>query len=98
MGTNKRYGSDTSESAFNEALLRPEPISLTEEELDFTHHSITEAQTPIPAQAWVRFHEATIHTQCRVIAWTDRAVKVEWTMHSGARRVAWIWSNAAEPI
>ena len=32
MGENKRYGSDLTQSAINDALLRPRPISLSERE------------------------------------------------------------------
>lgn len=75
-------------------MLRPRPVSLTAAELDVDRHPITEAPEPIPARAWVRFHEATIRPDCEVIAWTDRAVQVRWTMRRGEVRTAWVWSSA----
>lgn len=53
---------------------------------DLEHHPVTEAPAPVPARAWVRFHEATIRPDREVIAWTDRAVQVRWTMRGGAVR------------
>jgi hypothetical protein len=55
VGENKRYGSDLTQSAINDALLRPRPISLSEREVG---KEITNAEAPVPVEAWVRFPES----------------------------------------
>lgn len=97
MGSNRRYPGHDLDRQIEEAVLRPVPVSLTPAELDLEHHPVTEAPALMPARAWVRFHEATIRPDCEVIAWTDRAVQVRWTMRGGHVRTAWVWASAVEP-
>lgn len=98
MGTNRRYPTHTIGKEIDRAVIRPRPIELTPEELDFANNPITEAATPIPVTAWVRFHEATIHPDAEVIAWTQRAVKIRWSLHTPDKdfMTAWVWSSAVE--
>lgn len=95
MGQNRRYGSDLTDAALNEALTRPRPISLSPSELG--HDPVTAAEAePVDVEAWVRFPEQPIKVQGRAVAWTRRAVWVEFTMRSGATYRAWVWASAVE--
>jgi hypothetical protein len=47
--------------------------------------------------AWVRFPEAPIQVEAKVVGWTTRAVWVEFTMLSGATYRAWVWKSAVSP-
>lgn len=91
MGTNRRYGSDLSDAAINEALIRPQPISLSEREVG---DRVTQAARPVDVSAWVRFPESPIRVEAEAVAWTDRAVLIEFTMRDGAKRRAWVWASA----
>ena len=97
MGENKRYGEGI-EQQIEEAVIRPQPIGLTDAELDLAHHPITEAQTPIPVRAYLRFPEAVIRPECVVIAWTDRAVKLRVTMRNSTATDVWVWASAVERL
>jgi hypothetical protein len=93
MGQNRRYGSDLTEGAVNDAVIRPAPISLSERERG---DAVTEAPEPVDVRAWVRFPEAPIRVEGRAVAWTDRAVWVEFTMRDGSTRRAWVWASAVD--
>lgn len=92
MGFNRRYGSDVTDAAINEAVARPRPISLTPAEIG--QLDVTEPAKPEPVKAWVRYPETPIQVEARAIAWTDRAVQIEWTMRDGAVHQAWVWRSA----
>jgi hypothetical protein len=92
MGSNRRYGSDVTDAAINEAVTRPRPISLTPAEIG--QLDVTEAPHPEPVKAWVRYPETPIQVEARAIAWTERAVKIEWTMRDGSVNQAWVWRSA----
>lgn len=68
------------------------PFSLTAEELG--RMPATQAAEPIPVLAWVRLPAMPTHVQGRALAWTPRAVYVEWE-HRGTHR-AWVWASAVE--
>lgn len=93
MGENKRYGSDLTESAINDALIRPKPISLSEREVG---GDITSAETPVPVAAWVRFPESAVRVNGRAVAWTKRAVWVEFSVRDGSTTRAWVWASAVD--
>lgn len=93
MGENKRYGSDLTQSAINDALLRPRPISLSEREVG---SQITNAEAPMPVEAWVRFPESAVRMKGTAVAWTKRAVWVEFTMRDGSTTRAWVWASAVD--
>jgi hypothetical protein len=73
-------------------MIRPQPVSLTAEEIGNT--DVTTAAEPIPVSAWVRFPESPIRVQARAIEWTDRAVHVEFSLRDGSTRRVWIWASA----
>lgn len=92
MGSNSRYGSDLTDATLNEVLTRPRPVSLSAAELG--SEPVREADAAIPVEAWVRFPESPVRVRGRAVAWTKRAVKVEWEMRDGATRAAWVWASA----
>lgn len=94
MGQNRRYGSDLTDEALNESLTRPRPISLSKHELG--QEPPKEADEPIAVEAWVRFPEQAIRIEGRAVAWTSRAVWVEFTMRNGATYRAWVWASAVD--
>lgn len=99
MGGQTRYEGDLAgriERAAAVAVTRPQPVSLTRAEVDPDHNLITTARTPIPVRAFVRFHEAVIRPECEAIAWTDRAVKIRFTMQTGATHEVWVWASAVD--
>lgn len=94
MGQNTRYGSDLTDATVNEAVTRPMPISLSKHELGT--EPVTTADDPPAVEAWVRFPEQPIRVQGRAVAWTNRAVWVEFTMRNGATMRAWVWASAVD--
>ena len=104
MGTNRRYPSrvtlerEQRREQGEHAAPRPEPISLTDAELDKAHTRVTEAHEPIPVRAWVRFPERPVHANGRAVAWTNRAVLIEWETPDGRTVRAWVWASAVERV
>jgi hypothetical protein len=94
MSSNRRYESDLTDAALNDVLTRPQPISLSAAELG--KDAVKTPKVGIPVEAWVRFPESPVKVQGRAIAWTRRAVRVEWEMHDGSKRRAWVWASAVE--
>ena len=43
--------------------------------------------------AWLQFPDRTLEVEARVIAWTDRAVLIEWGFGQAAD-TAWVWRDA----
>ncbi|WP_205750120.1 hypothetical protein [Cryobacterium sp. SO1] len=104
MGANERYpsGPNPAPSVQADSLKQvepdygdeftPRPFSLTPEELG--RLPATLATEPIPVLAWVRLPAVPAHIQGHALAWTPRAVYVEWE-HRGLHR-AWVWASAVE--
>ncbi len=100
MGTNRRYPSDASAEKMKPAVPLPAAdtaISLSDEELDKAHQQLFTAGNPVRARAWVRFGSLPVQVECRAVAWTKRAVLVEWDTPeaAGVGRV-WGWASAVE--
>jgi hypothetical protein len=55
---------------------------------------VREAEAPLEVEAWVRFPETPVKIRGRAVAWTDRAVQVEFETRDGTRRRAWVWASA----
>jgi hypothetical protein len=49
-------------------VTRPRPVWLTEKEVDLEHDPAVVPETPAPAIAFVRFHEAVVQPDVEVIA------------------------------
>lgn len=101
MGTNKRYPSriaDDIAARVPQAVSRPRPVSLSDAELDKENTRVTTAPEPIPVRAWVRYPEAPVRTVARALAWTPRAVLIEWESPNGGTTRAWVWASAVERL
>jgi hypothetical protein len=99
MGTNKRYPSHVAagiDRGIEQMVTRAQPISLTDAELDKEHQQLVQAPVPIPVRAWVRYPETAVLAEGRAIAWTKRAVYVEWDITGGGVARAWVWASAVE--
>lgn len=70
----------------------PQPFSLTLAELGDL--PVTTAKTPTTVLAWVRYPAIANRVHGRALAWTPRAVYVEWE-DRGIHR-AWVWASAVE--
>ncbi|WIA96396.1 hypothetical protein [Curtobacterium sp. MCBA15_004] len=51
---------------------------------------------PDPVLAWVQFADRLLEVEGRVLAYTERAVLVEWGHGQGAD-AAWVWRDAVRP-
>jgi hypothetical protein len=101
MGTNKRYASyydELMEKRVTELLLRPNPLSLSDAEIDAEHDPVTQAKRPIPVRAWARYPETPARVEGRAIAWTSRAVQIEWKDGGGVSRRAWVWASGVDKV
>ena len=97
MGQNRRYGTDVSDAAVNAFLTRPRPIGLTADELDgqdVTDLTVGESAAGESVRAWVRYPEQVVQVTGRVVAYTDRAVWVEYAHHDGSVHRVWVWAGA----
>ncbi|QWS32597.1 hypothetical protein [Curtobacterium aetherium] len=52
--------------------------------------------TPDPVLAWLQFPDRPLEVEACVIAWTARAVLVEWG-YGQAAESAWVWRDAIRP-
>ncbi|GAA1821456.1 hypothetical protein [Agromyces neolithicus] len=102
MGQNKRYGSDVTDLAILDVTLRPEPISLTHQEVGAPSAAelfrVDPAPEPVEVDAWVRFPETAVEVRARAIAWTTRAVLLEFELRDGRRRRTWVWAGAVRRV
>jgi hypothetical protein len=90
VGQNRRYGSDLTDAALAESLVRAKPITLTERQIG---DDVSQAREPVEVVAWVTFREATVCVAATAVTWTDRAVRVEFTMRDGSNLSAWVWAS-----
>jgi hypothetical protein len=101
MGTNRRYADHYDRlmtQRIAEVLIRPKPLSLSPAELDTDNDEVTTPATPVSVRAWARYPETPARVEGRAIAWTSRAVHVEWVDGNGETQRAWVWSSAVEKI
>ena len=96
MGTNRRYPSQPSPDVAGLVKARKQriPITLTDAELDKTHQQPRAAETPIPVVAWIRYDDGPELTEAQAIAWTQKAVLVEWHTATGEASKCWVWASA----
>ena len=87
MGTSKRYAGRIDRqmgARADEAATRGvEPTSLTNAELELDALPLTKTPRPPPVRAWVRYGAVAIRVEARAVAWTPRAVALEWTNARG---------------
>jgi hypothetical protein len=99
MGKQSRYPSRRNreiDQRIEQVITRPKPISLTDEELEKDRTLVTAAKEPVPVRAWVRYPETVIRATGVALAWTDRAVLVEWETAGGGVASAWVWASAVQ--
>ncbi|MDR6574376.1 hypothetical protein J2X60_003035 [Curtobacterium sp. 320] len=53
--------------------------------------------TPDPVLAWLQYPDRILEVEARVIAYTERAVLVEWGFGQAAD-CAWVWRDAVKPV
>jgi hypothetical protein len=68
------------------------PYSLTYAELGGLPAVL--ATTPTPVRVWVRYPATANQVHGMALAWTPRAVYVEW--EDGGTHLAWVWASAVE--
>lgn len=100
-GTSKRYA-DSIDRRMNARIVEREtegfePHSLTKEELELETQPLTKTPVPRAVRAWVRFGPVALKVDAELVAWTERACAIKWTMASGAEHRAWVWASAVEP-
>ena len=101
MGSNKRYPEAAErhrqERSVAAVMAGTAPLTLTDDELDLKRQPLTKTPVPQSVRAWVRYGDTALQVDGRVVAWTPRAVAVEWKTPSGDVHRAWLWSSAVEP-
>ena len=98
MGTSKRYaeqvGRRMGERADEAAIRGLAPTSLTDAELELDSLPLTKTPQPHEVRAWVRYGAVAVRVTARAVAWTPRAVALEWKAPSGEVQRAWVWASA----
>ena len=78
----------------NEIVMRDKtPLSLSEVELELETYPLTKTPKPLAVKVWVHYDNIAIKVEARAVAWTSRAVAVEWDAPGGRHR-AWVWASA----
>ena len=80
--------------AIEQAITRPRPVWLTEQEVDLEHDPAVVPNSPAPAVAYVRFHEAVVRPEVEVVAWNEHAVRIRFTARDGQVHEGWVWKDA----
>ena len=100
MGTSKRYAEQVDrrmgERADEAATRGISPTSLTDAELELDSLPLTKTPKPHEVRAWVRYGAVAVKVSARAVAWTPRAVAIEWKRPSGEVQRAWVWASAVE--
>lgn len=94
VGVNRRYPAKVNRE-LEELLSRPQPISLSEVELDGADQTAITPARPIPVLAFIRFPEQAVPIDAIVIRYTPRCLLIEYETRAGAVHQVWIWSSAA---
>ena len=99
MGTSKRYAAHIDArmgEKIDQAVMRDrQPETLTDLELELQMEPLTRTPKPMPVYAWVRYGSTGMRVKARAVAWTNRAVAVEWEAPGGMHR-AWVWASAVD--
>jgi hypothetical protein len=103
MGTNRRYPSiqdhDVDRMIERWKTETPEPVSLSDQELDKANQLPHRCTPAIPVTVWIHFTDGTVVKipNARAVAYTSKAVFVEGEYHA-QKFGAWVWANAVERI
>ena len=95
MGTNRRYA-DAVDRRMDAAIIMRSgsPQSLTDAELELHSEPLTRTPNAIACRAWVRYPDGPVKVDGRAVAWTPRAVAVEWDAPGPTTHRAWVWASA----
>ena len=93
VGGRKRDLSDVGVRGRITRIIAPEPLSLTGAQVG---PEVTPAREPIEVDAWVPYPAASIRIRARAVAWSRRAVCVEYVTPDGTGHRAWVWASAVE--
>ena len=97
MGSNKRYGSSLARAKANSraevAALRPR--SLTAAELG--DDRVVRAREVVPVRAWVLLGDAAVQVEGVALAWTSKAVQIQYPTDADSRS-CWVWASACERL
>jgi hypothetical protein len=100
VGTSKRYAAQIdarmSEKIDLVVMRDGVPETLTDLELELATEPLTRAPQPVPVFAWVRYGSTGVRVRGRAVAWTARAVAVQWQVPDGMHRAS-VWSSAVAP-
>lgn len=102
LGTSRRYA-DHYDRAMSERILQQvvagtTPLSLTDDELELDVQPLTKPPRAVPVTAWVRYRDTAVKVDGRAVAWTARAVAVQWKTASGEVHRAWVWASAVSGV
>jgi len=96
VGRSKRYACRVDrrrgERADEAATRGVDPTSLTNAELELDTLPLTQTPRPPAVRAWLSYGAVAI----RAVAWTPRAVALEWTTTGGEVQRAWVWASAVD--
>ncbi len=102
MGTSKRYADAIDKRSelrqLERAMGHERPFTLTQYELELDDNPVTTTRKPIAVRVWVRYPAVVSKIDARAIAWTPRAVKVEWDTPAGQVHTAWVWASAVDRL
>lgn len=101
MGHNRRHEElfdELNRRRLEEVLIRPQPISLSPEELDVGRYPVTKLNEPVPVRAWVRYPETVADVRAEAVECNEVAVMLQWRAPDGAVRSAWVWRSAVRRI
>jgi len=100
VGSSKRYADSIDRRIGVHADLSimrgGEPESLTSRELELATEPVTRTPKPMPVVAWVRYKGIGIRVKGRAVAWTAKAVAIEWDGPGEEKHRAWVWASAVE--
>ncbi|WP_165068691.1 hypothetical protein [Marisediminicola senii] len=79
-----------SERVVEAAVRGVPPLTLTDAELELDVLPLTKTPKAELVTAWVRFGPEAFRVEARAVAWTPKAVAIEWEMPWGARHREWV--------
>jgi hypothetical protein len=97
VGSNRRHGESVARSKANSrsAVAALRPVSLGVDQLG--DEPVVRARGPVPVSAWVTLGTTLVKVEGFAVAWTSRAVEVQWPTDADTRS-AWVWASACERL
>lgn len=100
-GTNKRYADRFDRQQHdhgNEMIMRGStPASLTTPELELDRFPLTRTPVPERVKEWIHYRDAAIRTDADLVAWTQRACAVRWTLDAFHRVAQHLFESGPKP-